>query len=249
MPEELTPPSSVPAQVAPGPSEPARWWGLGDFWIAVALYLFLAFAGVGLVAAVPDTPDAQAWAVVASVALPWLGLAGWPIAATRFKGRGPVLDLRLRASPSDLALGAAAGVVGLLLAGIVAVGVEKILGDPLESSVGQLADSLGEASPWPVVVLALLAVLGAPVVEEIAFRGLLFGAEEKRGKTMVRCILVSSLLFAAFHFEPTRFVVLLVIGLVLGWVRARTASTGASIVTHMVEQPPGGIALIGLAFS
>ncbi len=233
----------VSEELPPPPS-----WGLTDVWIALGLYVFLAFLGAAIVLAVPDNPEAKAWALVAAVVLPWVGLAGWPIYATTTRGGGPVLDLRLRATPADLVFGAIAGFVALVMAGIVALGLERVTGEPLESSVGQLADDLTAASPWPVVALALLAGIGAPLVEELAFRGLLYGSLEKRGRTVIYCVAVSSVTFAAFHLEPIRFPVLLVIGLVLGFVRARTNSTGASMVAHMTNNLPGAIALLVLAF-
>ena len=52
--------------------------------------------------------------------VPWIGLAGWPLLATARKGRGPVLDLRLRGTAGQVALGVVAGFAGLLLAGVVA---------------------------------------------------------------------------------------------------------------------------------
>ncbi len=226
-----------------------RQWGLGDLWITLALYVFFAFVGATIVLAVPDTPDARAWALVASVALPWIGLAGWPLLATARKGQGPVLDLRLRASVRDVAYGAVAGFAGLLAAGAVALILERLTGDPLESAVGQLADDLSAASPWPVLALAVLAAIGAPIAEEIAFRGLMFGALEKRGWNAASCIVGTGLLFAVFHLEPTRLPVLVVIGLMLGWVRSRRASTGASMAAHMANNLPGAVALALLAFN
>ncbi len=232
---------------AVGPAGPPGRWGLGDVWITLALYVLFAFVGAGVVLAAPDTPDARAWALVASVALPWIGLAGWPLLATGLKGQGPVQDLRLRGGRGDLAFGAAAGVVGLVCAALIATLTELVMGDQLESSVGQLADTLAEASPWPVIALALLAVFAAPVVEEIAFRGLMFGALAKRGWAVWPNIVLTAAVFSAFHLEVSRFALLFVVGIVLGYVRARTRSTSASMVAHLVNNLPGGIALVALA--
>jgi CAAX protease family protein len=240
---------SIPDPASATPRATRRQWGLGDLWITLALYVFFAFVGATIVLAVPDEPDARAWALVASVALPWVGLAGWPLLATARKGEGPVLDLRLRASIRDVAFGAVAGFVGLLAAGVVALILERLTGDPLESAVGQLADDLSAASPWPVLALAVLAGIGAPIAEEIAFRGLMFGALEKRGWNPAGCIVGTGVLFAVFHLEPTRLPVLIVIGLILGWVRSRRASTGASMAAHMANNFPGAVALALLAFN
>lgn len=221
---------------------------MGDVWITLGLYVAFAFVAAAIVLAVPDTADAKAWALVASLALPWIGLAGWPLWVTARKGVGPVSDLLLRASWRDLRFGVVAGFVGLVLASGVAWLLEQVTDSPLESAVGQLADDLDKASPWPVLLLAVLAAFGAPIVEEIAFRGLMFGALEKRGWSPWPTILVTGFAFALFHLEPTRLPVLLVIGVVLGFVRARTASTSASMAAHMANNLPGAVALAVLAF-
>jgi membrane protease YdiL (CAAX protease family) len=216
--------------------------------VTLGLYLFFAVLGATLVLAVPDEPTVQAWALTASVALPWIGLAGWPVRATRRKGLGAVSDLRLRGSTRQVVVGACAGFGALAAATVVATVVQRIQGSPLESTVGRLADDLRSASPWPVVVLALFAAIGAPVCEEVAFRGLLFGALEKRGWAPWASITGSAAAFALFHLEPARLPVLFVIGLVLGWVRWHTGSTRASIAAHMANNLPGAIALVALAF-
>ena len=77
------------------------------------------------------------------------------------EGARAVHDLRLRGSTRDVVLGAGVGFAGLILATVVASAIEHLKGSPLQSSVGQLADDLGNASPWPVVLLALLAGIGA----------------------------------------------------------------------------------------
>ena len=55
---------------------------------------------------------------------------------------------------------------------------------------------------------------------------------------------VPGAVFAGFHFEPTRFFVLLPTGLVLGWVRWKTGSTGASMVAHGLVNAPGALLLL-----
>ena len=66
----------------------------------------------------------------------------------------------------------------------------------------------------------------------------------KRGLGTVLTIVVTAVAFAAFHLEPVRFLVLLPTGLILGWVRWRTGSTGAAMVTHGIVNAPGAIALL-----
>ena len=95
-PDEPPPPRPSAAPAAAAVDDRARWWGLGDVWITLALYLFFAFLAAGVVLTMPDRPDPQAWAVVLSLVVPWIGLAGWPLLCTSMKGLGPVRELRLR---------------------------------------------------------------------------------------------------------------------------------------------------------
>jgi membrane protease YdiL (CAAX protease family) len=98
--------------------------------------------------------------------------------------------------------------------------------------VGQLAKSL-----------LLLAVL-APLVEELVFRGLLYGWLAGRwGKTVGW--IVSSLAFAAAHTEPAHIILVLPLGLLFGWLRQRTDSLLPSLVAHIANN---SLALIAAAY-
>jgi membrane protease YdiL (CAAX protease family) len=51
-------------------------------------------------------------------------------------------------------------------------------------------------------------------------------------------------MFAAFHFEPTRFFVLLPTGILLGVARWKTGSTAAAMVGHGLVNAPGALLLL-----
>lgn len=222
-------------------------WGFGD--VAIGLVLTLALATVAVVVAqtlVPDTPTAKAWASVALVVVPWLGLAGWPIVAARRKGNGPVADYRLAVGPRQVGVGILGGIAALGLALAAAAVVQALIGRPFDSAIGQVATETTSASRAALVALALTAVVGAPFAEELMFRGLLYGSLEKFGQPAPWCVAWSTVGFALFHFEPVRLPVLLVIGAVLGLVRWRTGSTGAAVVAHMTVNLPAAVALAAL---
>ncbi|MCW5737241.1 MAG: CPBP family intramembrane metalloprotease [Enhydrobacter sp.] len=84
-----------------------------------------------------------------------------------------------------------------------------------------------------VLSLLLLAVL-APLVEELVFRGLIYGWVAGRWGGMAGLI-VSSLAFAAAHFEPAHVVLVLPLGLLFGWMRWRTDSLLPSLVAHILN--------------
>ncbi len=222
-------------------------WGLGDVAVTFGLTLLLGLVGVLVVTPLfPDTPDGKAWGSVVLLTLPWLGLAGWPVYATLTRGAGPVSDLRLRVGWRQAGIGLLGGLVAYAAAWGIAWLTELISGRTLNSAVGNVAQQTTSASRAALAVLALCAAVGAPIVEEIAFRGLFYGALERRHIPRVSAVVGTAAAFALFHFEPLRFALLLAIGLVLGTVRARTGSTGASILTHMTVNLPGALALLAL---
>jgi membrane protease YdiL (CAAX protease family) len=234
-------PITVTEAIAEGRELRAPRWGLWDaVWAAIAALV------IGLVAAtvftVIDAPVAVL--ILVGTTLPWLALGGWPLIVTRWRGNGPRIDLGLRLTWSDTGWGVLAGFSGLLLAGIAAL-ITQLFAPDVTSAAAEAADQLQEsAGRLAITVFALLVMVGAPIVEELFFRGLLFSALRKRGLGAVLTIVISALLFAGFHFEPTRFFVLLPTGLLLGWVRWKTGSTGSSMVAHGVVNAPGALVLL-----
>jgi membrane protease YdiL (CAAX protease family) len=91
------------------------------------------------------------------------------------------------------------------------------------------------------VLLLVLIALITPVMEEIAFRGLLQGAAVRR-LGMVSGVVVTALVFALFHWagfgETGTAIAFLTLGqlffagLVLGTVAARSGRLGPSIFVH-----------------
>jgi membrane protease YdiL (CAAX protease family) len=182
--------------------------------------------------------------ILVGTTVPWLALAGWPIIATLRRGNGPRIDLGLRLTWSDTGWGVLTGFVGLIAAGLAALATQLMVPE-VTSAAGEAAAELQEsAGRLAITMFAALVMVGAPVVEELFFRGLFFSALRKRGVNAVLTIVITGVVFAGFHFEPTRFLVLLPTGLLLGWVRWKTGSTGAAMVAHGVVNAPGAIVLL-----
>ena len=94
-----------------------------------------------------------------------------------------------------------------------------------------------------ILSLLLLSVL-APIVEELVFRGLLYGWIAGRwGGTPA--LIVSSLAFAAAHWEPAHIILVLPLGFLFGWLRRRTDSLLPSLFSHVVNN---GFALLAAVF-
>ena len=218
-------------------------WGMGDAMIAL---VGGALTGVviGFLLMQLHIDPANGWGLIASFVTPWVFLIGWPVFATRTKGNGPKLDLGLEAAPQHRRLGIVAGLISLASALIIASVITKLFG-PLSSTAGDVGKS---QHGIVLIVFVLLAMFGAPIAEEIAFRGMLYGALSKAYIPQWAVVVITAAVFALFHFEPKRFLVLFAIGLVLGEVRRRTGSTVAAIIAHSINNTPPaiGILLAGL---
>lgn len=101
----------------------------------------------------------------------------------------------------------------------------EILEEYAESSAGLLEG--------PFVLLFLSNVIMAPVVEEILFRGLVYG-RLKRAMPRGAAILLSSLLFALMHGQILWICYTFLVGIILCLAAEKTDSILASIVIHML---------------
>jgi membrane protease YdiL (CAAX protease family) len=180
------------------------------------------------------------WGLIIAFSTPWLAMAGWPIVATMLKGNGPKIDLGLIAPRTHIRLGFVAGLASLAVASIAAWIVTQFTG-PLSSTAGDVG--LNQTG-IVLVVFVLMAMFGAPIVEELAFRGLLYGALAKAHVNEHLVVAITALVFALFHFEPKRFIILFAIGMILGEVRRRTGSTSAAIVAHIVNNTPAALYIL-----
>ena len=77
----------------------------------------------------------------------------------------------------------------------------------------------------------VLAVVIAPITEEILFRGIILRGLLGRWHPWV-AVLITSVLFALMHFNPAQAPIAIAIGMVLGWLYVRTRSLGICILGH-----------------
>lgn len=245
MPREPAPPDypgcpvTVTEALARGEVLRSPRWGLWDVLIGLVgstVVAVVAAVGLFLMGA------SVAVQIIGGMTAPWLILAGWPILITRLRGNGARIDLGLRLTWRDTGWAVLGGVAALVLA-VTAVTITELFVPDLSSAAGDAGESLEESGFIAMAVFALLVMVGAPVVEELFFRGLMFSALRKRGLGAVLTIVVTAVTFALFHLEPARILILLPTGLVLGWVRWRTGSTAAAMVAHGTVNVPAALAL------
>ena len=128
----------------------------------------------------------------------------------------------------------------LILVNVVTWPLSKLFPDSFSyDEVSKRASDLADNAKgvW-IFVLILVVVVGAPIVEEMVYRGVVqpglvasWGSRAALGFTAV--------LFAAIHFQPIEFPGLLAFALVLGWARQSTDRLGLSVVTHMAFNATG----------
>lgn len=170
-------------------------------------------------------------ALLAASTFAWLFSAGVPVFATITKGNGPVRDLGLRFRWIDLAafplgVGLQALVVPALYWPILQLLDQTP--DDVSEEARKLTDS---ASGAGVLLLVLIVCIGAPVAEELFYRGLVLRSVERRW-TLPIAVAASTILFGVVHLQGLQLPALLLFGLVAGLLAARTGRLGPSILCH-----------------
>ncbi|HRA34854.1 MAG TPA: type II CAAX endopeptidase family protein, partial [Acidimicrobiales bacterium] len=164
-------------------------WGLGDAvggWLIA--YTSASFLGLliltafGYTAEEIEANEIPLTMVALSYPPLWLGFVGVPIWAAAVKGRGWVVDFRARWSWRGLPLAALVGLLTqVVVVPLVSAPMLWLTGTDVEE-LGRPARELSEkaTSPGGVLLFILVVAVGAPIAEELFFRGLLLRAFEKR---------------------------------------------------------------------
>jgi membrane protease YdiL (CAAX protease family) len=240
---------SAPAPAREGPAAPTRFrvgllglwgeipaprWGVGDA-IAGLAVAFVASAIAVAIFVPSGNVDDISITTTALLELPlWAGLLGAVVWAGRRKGAyGVATDFGLRVQPRD---GPVGGLIGLVTQAVAVpvlyVPILKLLDENSDKVAEQARSLTDRAHGGGIAVLVLFVVVGAPIVEELFFRGLLLRSLERR--LSPRWALVSSsVVFGLFHFQALQLPALVVFGLVAGTLAQRTGRLGPGIAAHM----------------
>jgi membrane protease YdiL (CAAX protease family) len=100
--------------------------------------------------------------------------------------------------------------------------------------LSQPARELGDKATTPggIALLFLTVAIGAPLAEELFFRGLVLRAFEKRVGTRW-AVAASSVVFGATHFQALQFPALTAAGVVFALLVVTTGRLGPAIFAHM----------------
>ena len=84
-------------------------------------------------------------------------------------------------------------------------------------------------------MLVVYALLLAPLVEEVAFRGIALGCLLMRGWTPAMATALVAAVFASLHIHYTlpALIPVFIMGLYLGWLRVASGSIGVAILGHV----------------
>ena len=170
------------------------------------------------------------WSIAATLLGVWLGLL---IGAWYIRRRGWVSSLRglFQTRWSDLAF------IPLGIAGQVIISLAYApfhLGSKMDAPAKHLFGGAG-GFLW---LLGVMSVLGAPIVEETVFRGMMYRgffenfADRNERWAFRLALFFSALLFAGAHFELLQLPGLFFVGLLLAYLVKKTGRLVPSIVTH-----------------
>lgn len=268
------PPPPLPGAAARPPTgqKERPWWGLGDALLAIPFIISLSIVGavLGLIVAAVSgdsfTLDLESAdlgldelsdpalmppaLLVLSALAQQAGQAVWPWIVTKWKGISMAVDWRLRFKPIDLVIGIVVGGVGVVLASLASIGMERLIGleDPSEADNTDILTN-AEGTPWLWAILVIV-IIGAPISEELLFRGLVLRAFENRWGPVI-AIMGSTITFTLVHFTGAGlgativlFTSIGLVGAILGILTLRTDRLAPAIIAHVVFNTVGSIAAL-----
>lgn len=227
------------AAPAPGfvaPDDRVRW-GIGDAAAGLLLSLLLSVLVSSIALGVvgeDDFEDLPLWGTALLQVPLWIALLGIPLVATGLKGRRSLrLDFGFAMRWTDVPIGLALGLGLQLAVGLVLQLVYPLFGLDLDR-VGDSAEALtaDATNGIGVAIVILIAAVGAPVFEELFYRGLFLRAVQRRFGDVVAVVL-PALVFGLVHFQLFDLPALVLFGVAMGVVTLRVGRLGLAIWAHV----------------
>lgn len=224
----------------PFPSSTVRPWGLRDalFGWAAAIILGSVIGAVilGLAGYAGSKQKVLPLWLVAVTQVPlWTGLLGAPLLAARRAGGSLADEFGLSIRPIDVPVGLFAGAVGqFVVVPLISWPWLHLLGRSTKD-LGQVAEQLVSKAKDPVGVVLLIAIvaIGAPIIEELFYRGLFFRSLQQHFPVWA-AIVLCGLGFGASHFELLALPALSAFGMLLAWLAWRWKRLGPAIMAHLM---------------
>lgn len=232
------PPDRVQPAISAGAAA-ATWlsaWPIGTVFAAQLVLLALD----------ADTDNLTTGESAAAVAAGWIVYLAALAYVSASSGTGDVrADFGVAFRPIDL-VGIPAGVALQLVVVPLAywplreVWPDTFDAEDVEERAQDLVDRADGAWIW---VLAAVVVLGAPIIEELVYRGLLQRSLATR-LGQAGALVAVALLFALIHFSPVEIPGLFLAGVAFGLGVALTGRIGPGLVTHAAFNATGLAAVL-----
>ena len=223
-------------QVAAARRGPMAWGflafflGLGVFYIGgLALSPVLRHAVTSFDSTSGNAPSAGPLLIVAFI--PNLAFAFFPLLFSWWKGQGPKLDFGIAMRWRDVGIGLACGGVAIGVGYLIDIVLIRFFtGSSPAEGVGAI--EFGDGRTIWLALFALFTFIGAPITEELLFRGALWGALESFKINRYVVLVLVTLIFAYGHQEPQVTLGLFCQGLAIGTARMITGRISSSMVAH-----------------
>lgn len=220
-----------------GRVNPPGLYGFDLVGVLILAGVYFGFHWLGLQPPPEDAPESLSAGTLLVAIASQLMILGMVLATMLPRcGLDEFLGLRWRNWPWVLLIApfAVAGVwvlIGMLEAAGYSKWMAEWFGGPeLQESVTLLRES---GDPLILGLMAVAAVLVAPICEECVFRGYVYPVMKRFGGAGVGA-LGSALLFAAAHNHVQTLFPLFLLGLVLVWVYELTGSIWAPVAVHLL---------------
>lgn len=231
----------------PGAGAPHRsTWSRNEGVLAVVVAQLALIVGGATVATIGgwELDDVPIGATFAATIPFWAAIAAMAWIAVARYGRAPVWGGRPTLLESIAAVGVGAALQVLAVPALYWL-VFAVTGTD-SADLDEPAQRLGDAAGgfWGAVALVALAGIGAPIFEELLYRGLFLSSLVDRWGESVS-IALSALVFAALHFQLLQLPGLAMLGVVAGWFRVRRGGTAAAVLVHMSFNLVTVVSLLG----
>ena len=200
----------------------------------------LAIVAIGLIDQDIDLEDPSLEITAILQSALWIGTLGIPLWLYYSKGIS-WRQFGWRFKRSDIFKGLLIGLGTQIAAGLLYLPLYVIFDDiDVSEPAKELVD---KATGLGVFLLFLVVVVGAPVVEEIFYRGLTLKAfEKKMGGRLA--LVASSLLFAVAHLQFVQFPALFLFGFVAAYLARKYDRLGRAVWAHVGFNATTVIALL-----
>lgn len=158
---------------------------------------------------------------------------GLPFIIVRMSGRDPLGWTGLRfTGVGQTAFGFALGAANFFA---IAIPLHFVATKLFPESVTEMFDAsriFRDRSPIDLVLILTGVTIAAPIGEEYFFRGVLQNALTEAKRRALVAIVITAVIFSAFHIDPVGFVARVELGILFGWLFLRTGSIWPAVGAH-----------------